>query len=159
MLRRYPWFSDNLFQDSFGADASSFWKEKFISCIQQRDLAWGMRSDQAGYERWLEVYHPNFCGRQLGFRQAIPVPFFDLVHCRTFYCLLSPLEATFQASRHSLEVMTKIAHKPTTFNFECSALFTTWWEARRSNMVRTSEKPMTGFSDKFSSSLFPKKNN
>lgn len=74
VLRRYPWFSNNLFQDSFGEDASSFCKEKFISCIQQRDLAWGVWSDRAGYERGLEVYHPNFCGRQLGLdRQSQPL--------------------------------------------------------------------------------------
>ncbi|KAB2625706.1 hypothetical protein D8674_017366 [Pyrus ussuriensis x Pyrus communis] len=41
--KRFPWFSDKLFQDSFGEDANSFCKEKFISCIQQRDLAWGAK--------------------------------------------------------------------------------------------------------------------
>lgn len=81
VLIRYPWFLDNLFQDFFGVDVSSFCKEKFISCTQQRDLAWEVRSDRVGYERDLEVYHPNFCGRQLGFRQAIPVLFFDSVLC------------------------------------------------------------------------------
>lgn len=29
--------------------------------------------------------------------------------------------------------MSKIAHKPTTLNFECTALFTTWWEVKWSN--------------------------
>lgn len=126
MLRRYHWFSDHLFQEFFDEDANNFYKEKFISCIQQRDLAWGVISDRVGYERRLEVYHPNFCGRQLGFKQVIPVPFFDLVQCGTSYHLHFPLEAIFQASRHSLEVMTKIAHKHVTLHFECTTLFTTW---------------------------------
>lgn len=39
MLRRCPWFLDQIFQDAFGEDASSFCKKKFVSCIQQRDLA------------------------------------------------------------------------------------------------------------------------
>ncbi|KAB2604721.1 hypothetical protein D8674_040673 [Pyrus ussuriensis x Pyrus communis] len=32
VLKRYHWFSDNLFRDLFGEDASSFCKEKFIRC-------------------------------------------------------------------------------------------------------------------------------
>ncbi|KAM2647153.1 hypothetical protein TB1_000436 [Malus domestica] len=59
---RYPWFSNQIFHDAFGEDTSSTYKEKFISCIQQRDLAWRVRIDRVGYERRLEVYHPNFCG-------------------------------------------------------------------------------------------------
>lgn len=121
------------FQDSFRVDASKFCKEKFISCIQQRDMAWGVRSDQASYECGLEVYHLNFCGRQLGFENAIPVPFFDSIQYGTSYRLPSPSEATFWASKRILNVMTKIAHKPTTLNFECTAFFTTWWEAKWSN--------------------------
>ncbi|KAB2600540.1 hypothetical protein D8674_040516 [Pyrus ussuriensis x Pyrus communis] len=67
VLRRYLWFFDQAFQDVFGENATAFYREKFISCIQPRDLAWGVRSDR--YEHRLEVYHPNFCSRQLGFRQ------------------------------------------------------------------------------------------
>ncbi|KAB2632120.1 hypothetical protein D8674_028367 [Pyrus ussuriensis x Pyrus communis] len=48
-------FLDQLFQDSFEDDASSSSKEKFISCIQQKDLAWGIQSDRVGYERGLET--------------------------------------------------------------------------------------------------------
>ncbi|KAB2622608.1 TMV resistance protein N-like [Pyrus ussuriensis x Pyrus communis] len=46
--------------EAFEEDASNLCKEKFISCIQQRDLAWGMRIDNTKYERELEVYHSNF---------------------------------------------------------------------------------------------------
>ncbi|KAB2600419.1 hypothetical protein D8674_010690 [Pyrus ussuriensis x Pyrus communis] len=78
----------------------------------------------------LKVYHPNFYGRQLGFRQAIPVPFFDSAHCGTSFHLHSPQEFTFLAARRSLEVMSKIARKLVALNFECTPSFATWWEAK-----------------------------
>lgn len=67
---------------------------------------------------------------QLGFRQAILIPFFDSVYCGTSYRFHSPSKAIFRASKCSLEVMTKIAHKPIALKFECTSLFTTWWEAK-----------------------------
>ncbi|KAB2617769.1 hypothetical protein D8674_013638 [Pyrus ussuriensis x Pyrus communis] len=48
VLHRYPWFSDQIFQDVFGEDASSLYKEKFMSCIQQKDLAWRVARQEAG---------------------------------------------------------------------------------------------------------------
>lgn len=78
----------------------------------------------------MEVYHFNFCGKQLGFRQAIPVPFFDFIHCGTSYCLCFPSEVIFPSSRWILEVMSKITHKPVVLNFKCNFLFITWWEAK-----------------------------
>lgn len=117
VLRKYPWFSDKIFQDAFGEDVNPLYKEKFISYIQQRDLAWGVRSDRKGYERELEVYHPNFCGKQLGFRQVIQELFFDPKNCETSYCLRSPLEVIFRVTQPSLKVMSKIAFKPVVLNF------------------------------------------
>ncbi|KAM2546712.1 hypothetical protein TB1_018097 [Malus domestica] len=101
-----------------------------MSSIQQRDLAWGVRSDHTGYERGLEVYHPNFCSRQLNFRQAILVPFFYSMHYETSYHLCFPLEVMFRAARCNLEVMSKIALKPVVLNFECTPSFATWWKAK-----------------------------
>ncbi|KAM2084315.1 hypothetical protein ACFX1R_022163 [Malus domestica] len=126
VLRRYPWFSDQAFQDAPGKDATPFCREKFISCIQPRDLAWGVRGNR--YDRGLEVYHPNFCSRQLGFRQAIPVPFFDSVHCGTSFRLQTPTEVTFRAARRSLDVMSQAARHFIVLNFECISLFSSWWE-------------------------------
>ncbi|KAM1567211.1 hypothetical protein ACFXTH_046354 [Malus domestica] len=126
VLRRYPWFSDQVFQDAPGEDATPFCREKFISCIQPRDLAWGVRGNR--YDRGLEVYHPNFWSRQLGFRQAIPVPFFDSVHCGTSFRLPTPSEVTFRAARRSLDVMSQAARKSIILNFECTSLFSSWWE-------------------------------
>ncbi|CAN6686501.1 unnamed protein product [Malus baccata var. baccata] len=116
VLRRYPWFSDQVFQDAPGEDATPFCREKFISCIQPRDLAWGVRGNR--YDRGLEVYHPNFCSRQLGFRQAIPVLFFDSVHCGTSFRLPTPPEVTFRAARRSLDVMSQAAQNSIILNFE-----------------------------------------
>lgn len=127
---RYLWFSNQIFQDAFGEDASSLCKEKLIIYIQQRDLAWGIRNDRIGYEHRPEVYHPNFYGRQLGFRQVIPVPLFESMHYGTYYRFCFPLEVTFWATRRSLEVMSKVVHKPITLNFECTPTFATWWEAK-----------------------------
>lgn len=115
---------DQLFQDSFGEVACNSYKDKFISCIWKNDLAWGIRSNREGYKRGLEVYYPNFYGRQLGFRQVILDLFFDYVHCGTSYCLCSSSKATFWASRRNLEVMSKIIHKLVALNFECTSLFT-----------------------------------
>ncbi|KAM1614707.1 hypothetical protein ACFX2K_024034 [Malus domestica] len=78
------------------------------------------------YDRGLEVYRPNFCSRQLGFRQAIPIPFFDFVHCGTSFRLPSPSDVTFRAARLSLEVMNHAARKSIVLNFECIPLFSTW---------------------------------
>ncbi|XP_070664595.1 uncharacterized protein [Malus domestica] len=126
VLRRYPWFSDQAFQDAPSEDATPFCREKFISCIQPRDLAWGVRGNR--YDRGLEVYHPNFCSPQLGFRQAIPVPFFDSVHCGTSFRLQTPTEVTFRAARRSLNVMSQAARHSIVLNFECTSLFSSWWE-------------------------------
>ncbi|KAM2917187.1 hypothetical protein FF1_046022 [Malus domestica] len=128
VLRRYPWFSDQAFQDAPGEDAAPFCREKFISCIQPRDLAWGVRGNR--YDRGLEVYHPNFCSRQLGFRQSIPVPFFDSIHCGTSFRLQTPSEAIFRAARRSLDVMNQAARHSVVLNFECTSLFSSWWEER-----------------------------
>ncbi|XP_050114931.1 uncharacterized protein LOC126593094 isoform X1 [Malus sylvestris] len=128
VLRRYPWFSDQAFQDAPGEDAAPFCREKFISCIQPRDLAWGVRGNR--YDRGLEVYHPNFCSRQLGFRQSIPVPFFDSIHCGTSFRLQTPSEAIFRAARRSLDVMSQAARHSVVLNFECTSLFSSWWEER-----------------------------
>ncbi|KAM1179800.1 hypothetical protein ACFX2G_019324 [Malus domestica] len=106
-FRKCPWFLNQAFQDALVEDADPLCREKFINCIQSRDLAWGVRSDR--YECELEVYHPNFCSRQLVFRQATPIPFFDSIHCGTSYRLLSPQEDIFQAAYHSLKVMSKVA--------------------------------------------------
>ncbi|KAM1307466.1 hypothetical protein ACFX2H_009713 [Malus domestica] len=126
VLRRYPWFSDQAFQDATGEDATPPCMEKFISCIQPRDLAWGVQGNR--YDRGLEVYHPNFCSRQLGFRQAIHVPFFDSVHCGTSFRLQTPSEVTFRAARRSLDVMSQAARHSVVLNFECTSLFSSWWE-------------------------------
>ncbi|KAM2945857.1 hypothetical protein COP2_028722 [Malus domestica] len=58
VLRRYHWFSDQAFQDAPREDATSSCREKFISCIQPRDMAWGVRGNR--YDQGLEVYHLNF---------------------------------------------------------------------------------------------------
>ncbi|KAM2116242.1 hypothetical protein EV1_008910 [Malus domestica] len=128
VLIRYSWFSNQAFPDAFGEDASPLYREKFISTIQSRDLAWGVRRDR--YECGLEVYHPNFCNRQLGLRQGIPIFFFDYFQCGTSCHLHSPPEVTFRAARRSLEVMSKVARKPMALNFECTSSFASWWEAR-----------------------------
>lgn len=89
-----------------------------------------MRSDRTGYECGLEVYHPNFCGRQLGFRQAISVPFFDSLHYGTSFYLHSPSKITFRVAQRSLKVMSKIAHKLMALNFDYTPSFATWWKAK-----------------------------
>ncbi|KAM1863323.1 hypothetical protein ACFX14_003686 [Malus domestica] len=76
------------------------------------------------------VYHPNLYARQLRFRQAIPIPFFDSVQCGTSYRLHSPPEVTFRAARRNLEVMSKVSRKPMALNFECTSNFASWWEVR-----------------------------
>ena len=128
VLRKYPWFLEQAFQDAFGEDADPLCREKFMSCIQSRDLAWGVRQER--YERGLEVYHPNFCGRQFGFRQAIAVPFVDSIHCGISYRLHSPSEDTFRAARRNLVVMNKVSRQPLAVNFECTPAFSSWWEAK-----------------------------
>ncbi|KAB2608852.1 hypothetical protein D8674_012020 [Pyrus ussuriensis x Pyrus communis] len=63
-----PFVKKNFGADSSNANLDQEHIEKFINFHSDR------------YERRLEVYHPNFCIRQLGFRQAVPIPFFDFVH-------------------------------------------------------------------------------
>ncbi|KAM1299029.1 hypothetical protein ACFX2F_025768 [Malus domestica] len=70
-------------------------------------MAWGVRGNR--YDRGLEVYHPNFCRKELGFRQAIPIPLFDSVHCGTSFRLSSLSEMTFRVAQRSLEVMSQAA--------------------------------------------------
>ncbi|KAB2595672.1 hypothetical protein D8674_031122 [Pyrus ussuriensis x Pyrus communis] len=61
---------------------------------------------------------------------AIPIPFFDSIHCGTSYCFHSPEEFTFRATRRSLKVISKVVQKLLTLNFECTSTFFTWWEAK-----------------------------
>ncbi|KAB2631181.1 hypothetical protein D8674_008700 [Pyrus ussuriensis x Pyrus communis] len=56
--------------------------------------------------------------------------FFDSLHCETSYRLCSPSKVTFRATQHSLEVMSRIAHKLVALNFECTPQFAIWWEAK-----------------------------
>lgn len=98
------------------------------------------------------------CGRQLRFRQAIPVLFFDSLQYGTSYLLCSPLEVTFQATWCSLEVMSRITHKFVALKFECTPSFATWWEASgQKSMMGILGRPTIVSLGRYSSSFFPKK--
>lgn len=56
--------------------------------------------------------------------------FFNSMHCGTSYCICSPPEVTFWVTRRSLEVISRITHKPVALNFKCTPSFATWWEVK-----------------------------
>ncbi|CAL2229875.1 unnamed protein product [Prunus armeniaca] len=73
--RTYPWFQPGyrLFEKEPEEEAARIdFKKKFLSVTLPRDLPHG-GGKPPNYHIGAEVYHPNFCARQLGCPQLIPL--------------------------------------------------------------------------------------
>ncbi|CAL9012728.1 unnamed protein product [Prunus brigantina] len=73
--RTYPWFQlgYRLFEKEPKEEAArTDFKKKFLSVTLPRDLPYG-GGKPPNYHLGVEVYHPNFCARQLGCPQLIPL--------------------------------------------------------------------------------------
>ncbi|KAI5312725.1 hypothetical protein L3X38_041899 [Prunus dulcis] len=75
MIRTYPWFQlgFRLFEKEPKEEAARIdFRKKFLSVTLPRDLPHG-GGKPPNYHLVAEVYHPNFCARQLGCPQLIPL--------------------------------------------------------------------------------------
>ncbi|KAI5312723.1 hypothetical protein L3X38_041897 [Prunus dulcis] len=73
--RTYPWFQTGfrLFEKELEDEAArTDFRKKFLSITLPRDLPHG-GGKPPNYHLGVEVYHPNFCARQLGCPQLIPL--------------------------------------------------------------------------------------
>ncbi|XP_034197254.1 uncharacterized protein LOC117612697 [Prunus dulcis] len=71
----YPWFQTGfrlIEKEPEDEAARTDFRKKFLSITQPRDLPYG-GGKPPNYHLGAEVYHPNFCARQLGCPQLIPL--------------------------------------------------------------------------------------
>ncbi|BBG93315.1 hypothetical protein Prudu_001289 [Prunus dulcis] len=113
--RTYPWFQTGfrLFEKEPEDEAArTDFRKKFLSITLPRDLPHG-GGKPPNYHLGAEVYHPNFCARQLGCPQLIPLKSYRSCN-----------RASSWRDADDLEV-----HKDAR-----SADFDTWWHARFQNL-------------------------
>ncbi|CAL8168692.1 unnamed protein product [Prunus armeniaca] len=109
--RTYPWFQPGfrLFEKELEEEAArTDFRKKFLSVTLPRDLPHG-GGKPLDYHLGAEVYHPNFCARQLGCPQFIQLKSYRSCNWDTSWRDLDDLEV----------------HKDTS-----SAEFDAWWKAR-----------------------------
>ncbi|CAL9000847.1 unnamed protein product [Prunus brigantina] len=75
LRRTYPWFQPGyrLFEKELKVEEARIeFRKKFLSVTLPREMPFG-RGKPPNYYLGAEVYHPNFCARQLGCPQCIPL--------------------------------------------------------------------------------------
>ncbi|BBH07220.1 hypothetical protein Prudu_019093 [Prunus dulcis] len=136
--RTYPWFQTGfrLFEKEPEDEAArTDFRKKFLSITLPRDLPHG-GGKPPNYHLGAEVYHPNFCARQLGCPQLIPLKSYrscnrasswrdadDLEVHKDARCAVNKINNSADALYPSWEP-----------NSCSSADFDTWWYARFQNL-------------------------
>ena len=136
--RTYPWFQAGfrLFEKEPEDEAArTDFRKKFLSITLPRDLPHG-GGKPPNYHLGAEVYHPNFCARQLGCPQLIPLKSYrscnrasswrdadDLEVHKDARCAVNKINNSADALYPSWEP-----------NSCSSADFDTWWHARFQNL-------------------------
>ncbi|CAL2245406.1 unnamed protein product [Prunus armeniaca] len=132
--RTYPWFQPGhrLFEkEPEEESARTDFRKKFLSVTLPTDLPHG-GGKPPNYHLWAEVYHPNFCARQLGCPQLIPLKSYrscnrgsswrdadDLEVHKDVRCAVNKINNSADALYPSWEL-----------NSCSSAEFDAWWKAR-----------------------------
>ncbi|CAL2270040.1 unnamed protein product [Prunus armeniaca] len=132
--RTYPWFQPGhrLFEkEPKEESARTNFRNKFLSVTLPRDLPHG-GGKPPNYHLGAEVYHPNFCARQLGCPQLIPLKSYrscnrgsswrdadDLEVHKDARCAVNKINNSADALYPSWEL-----------NSCSSAEFDAWWKAR-----------------------------
>ncbi|CAL8167611.1 unnamed protein product [Prunus armeniaca] len=134
LRRTYPWFQPGykLFEKEPKEEEDRIeFRKKFQSVMLPRDMPFG-GGKPPNYHLGAEVYHPNFCARQLGCPQLIPLKSYrgcnrstswrdsnDLDVHKDCRCLINKINNSVDALYPSWE--------PNSCNY---ANFDAWWKAR-----------------------------
>ncbi|XP_020411150.1 uncharacterized protein LOC109946780 [Prunus persica] len=132
--RTYPWFQPGyrLFKKEPEEESARIdFRKKFLSVTLPRDLPYG-GGKPPNYHLGAEVYHPNFCARQLGCPQLIPLKSYRSCNWATSWRDLDDLEVHKDA-RCAINKINNSADAlyPAWEPNSCSsANFDAWWKAR-----------------------------
>ncbi|CAL2270528.1 unnamed protein product [Prunus armeniaca] len=132
--RTYPWFQPGhrLFEKGPEEEAARIdFRKKFLSVTLPRDLPYG-GGKPPNYHLGVEVYHPNFCARQLGCPQLIPLKSYRSCNMGSSWRDVDDLEVHKDARC----VVNKINNSADALypswepNSCSSADFDAWWKAK-----------------------------
>ncbi|CAL9012731.1 unnamed protein product, partial [Prunus brigantina] len=134
LRRTYPWFKagHRLFEKEPEEEAArTDFRKRFLSITLPRDLPYG-GGKPPNYHLGAEVYHPNFCARQLGCPQLIPLKSYRSCNRRTSWRDADDLEVHKDA-RCAVNKINNSADAlyPSWEPNSCSsAEFDAWWKVR-----------------------------
>ncbi|CAL2270311.1 unnamed protein product [Prunus armeniaca] len=132
--RTYPWFQPGhrLFEkEPEEESARTDFRKKFLSVTLPRDLPHG-GGKPPNYHLGAEVYHPNFCARQLGCPQLIPLKSYRSCNRGSSWRDVDDLEVHKDA-RCAVNKINNSANAlyPSWELNSCSSVeFDAWWKAR-----------------------------
>ncbi|CAL9006533.1 unnamed protein product [Prunus brigantina] len=140
--RTYPWFQPGyrLFEKEPEEEAArTDFRKKFLSVTLPRDLPYG-GGKPPNYHLGAEVYHPNFCARQLGCPQLIPLKLYRSCNRGSSWRHLDDLEVQKDArcAVNKINNSADALYPSWEPNSCCSADFEAWWKARFRNLPASS---------------------
>ncbi|CAL8090216.1 unnamed protein product [Prunus armeniaca] len=134
LRRTYPWFQPGyrLFEkEPEEEEARTEFRKKFLSVTLPWDLPFG-GGKPPNYHLGAEVYHPNFCARQLGCPQLIPLKSYRSCNWATSWRDLDDLEVhkNCKCSVNKFNNSVDALYPSLELNSCSSAEFNAWWKAR-----------------------------
>ncbi|CAL8995333.1 unnamed protein product [Prunus brigantina] len=140
--RTYPWFQPGyrLFEKEPEEEtARTDFRKKFLSVTLPRDLPYG-GGKPPNYHLGAEVYHPNFCARQLGCPHLIPLKSYRSCNRGSSWRDLDDLEVHKDArcAVNNINNSADALYPSWEPNSCCSADFEAWWKARFRNLPASS---------------------
>ena len=136
--RTYPWFQTGfrLFEKEPEDEAArTDFRRKFLSITLPRDLPHG-GGKPPNYHLGAEVYHPNFCARQLGCPQLIPLKSYRSCNRASSWRDVDDLEVHKDArcAVNKINNSTDALYPSWEPNSCSSADFDAWWQTRFQNL-------------------------
>ncbi|VVA41783.1 PREDICTED: LOC109949315, partial [Prunus dulcis] len=136
--RTYPWFQtgSRLFEKEPEDEAArTDFRKKFLSITLPRDLPHG-GGKPPNYHLGAEVYHPNFCARQLGCPQLIPLKSYRSCNRASSWRDADDLEVHKDArcAVNKINNSTDALYPSWEPNSCSSADFDAWWQTRFQNL-------------------------
>ncbi|BBN67633.1 hypothetical protein Prudu_136S000500 [Prunus dulcis] len=144
--RTYPWFQAGfrLFEKEPEDEAArTDFRKKFLSITLPRDLPHG-GGKPPNYHLGAEVYHPNFCARQLGCPQLIPLKSYRSCNRASSWRDADDLEVHKDArcAVNKINNSTDALYPSWEPNSCSSADFDAWWQARFQNLPASAKAHM-----------------
>ncbi|CAL9024629.1 unnamed protein product [Prunus brigantina] len=149
LRRSYPWFQPGhrLFvKEREEEEAKIDFRKKFLSVTLPRDMPFG-GGKPPNYHLGAEVYHPNFCARQLGCPQLIPLKSYMSCNRATSWRDLDYLNVHMDCRCSVNKINNSVdALYPSWEPNSCSSgEFDAWWKARFAGLPDSSVAVKTLF--------------